>query len=176
MRKMIFQVSKNDKMIFSLAWNKYHVYWLIKGSCFDFFADGKNGLFWAKRMMEMWYLLITEKLFFRPFQRCEIQSFWSQKVDGKIFTDYWKALFLNLSVMGNIVFFEPKVDGKSIFTWSFWAIHDIPGLEQYGFCAVNIRHRSGCFIKIFELFLEISWFDIDELWNRTWSKDGQKNL
>ena len=108
MRKMIFQVSKNDKMIFSLAWNKYHVYWLIKGSCFDFFADGKNGLFWAKRMMEMWYLLITEKLFFRPFQRCEIQSFWSQKVDGKIFTDYWKALFLNLSVMGNIVFFEPK--------------------------------------------------------------------
>ena len=26
-----------------------------------------------------------------------------------------------------------KVDGKMIFTWSFWAFHDIPGLEKYGF-------------------------------------------
>ena len=38
-------------------------------------------------------------------------NFWGrkmcQKVDGKIiFTDYWKVLVLNFSVMGNMVFFE----------------------------------------------------------------------
>ena len=35
--------------------------------------------------------------------------FLSQKVDGKmIFTDYWKVLLLNFSVMGNTVFFESR--------------------------------------------------------------------
>ena len=35
--------------------------------------------------------------------------FLSQKVDGKmIFTDYWKVLVLNFSMMGNTVFFESR--------------------------------------------------------------------
>ena len=39
--------------------------------------------------------------------------FFNQKVDGKIiFTDYWKVLALNLSGMGNTVFFEPKCRWK----------------------------------------------------------------
>ena len=35
--------------------------------------------------------------------------FLSQKVDGNmIFTDYWKVLVLNFSVMGNTAFFSSK--------------------------------------------------------------------
>ena len=61
--------------------------------------------------------------------------FLSQKVEGNmIFTDYWEVLVLNFSVMGNMVFFSAKkVDGKMIFTWSFWAFYDIPGPGKCGF-------------------------------------------
>ena len=49
----------------------------------------------------------------------------------------WKALFLNFPEMGNTVFFlSHKVDGKVIFTWSFWAFQYVPGPGKYGFCAV----------------------------------------
>ena len=112
-----------------------HIYWLLKSSCFNLFRNGKYGLFL------------------------------SQKVDWKmIFTDYWKGLVLNFSVMGNIVFFESRswwkddiywllrsscfeifgdgkyglffrqnVDGKMIFTWSFWAFYDMPGPGKHDF-------------------------------------------
>ena len=152
--------------------------------------------FWAKKLMEMWYLLISETFLFWTFRWWEVRSFiqskswwkddiyrllksscfelfgdgkdgllFSQKVDGKmIFTDYWKVLVLNFSVMGSTVFyavkklmerwyllvtlkflfwtfrwweiqpfFNQKVDGKMIFTWSFWAFHDIAGLGKHGF-------------------------------------------
>ena len=80
-----------------------------------------------------------------------------QKVDGNmIFTDYWKVLFLNFSVIvrswckddiywltrsscfelfgdGKYGFFSQKVDGKMMYTWSFWAFHDIPGPGKYDF-------------------------------------------
>ena len=36
------------------------VYWLRKSPCFEFFGYGKYGLFWAKKLVEIWYLLITE--------------------------------------------------------------------------------------------------------------------
>ena len=32
--------------------------------------------------------------------------------------------------------FSQKVDGKMVFTWSFWAFHDIPGLGKYVFRTV----------------------------------------
>ena len=120
-----------------------HVYWLLKSFSFEIFEDGKYGLFssqkvdgnmifidywkvlvlnfsdmgntvffWAKKLMERWYLLITEKFLFWTFRWWEIWSFFSQKVDGKM-----------------------------IFTWSFWAFHDIPGLGKYGF-SCSVRSRS----------------------------------
>ena len=36
-------VKKNDKMIFSLAWNVMFTH-MLKSSCFEFFGDGKYGL------------------------------------------------------------------------------------------------------------------------------------
>ena len=63
--------------------------------------------FWVKKLMEIWYLLITEKFLFWSFQEWEIRLFLSQKVDGKmLFTDYWKVLVLNFSVIGKTVFFS----------------------------------------------------------------------
>ena len=47
------------------------------------------------------------------------------------------------------LFFSQKVDGKMIFTWSFWAFHDIPGPGKYGF---------SCSEKIVLLFgLPMEW-------------------
>ena len=89
---------------------EYHVYWSLKSSCFKLFGDEKYGIFSGKKLMEIWFLLITEKFLFWPFQWWEIRSFLSQKVDGKIiFSGYWEVLVLNFSLMGNTVFFSAKM-------------------------------------------------------------------
>ena len=44
-------------------WKDY-IYWLLKRSCFKIVGDEKYGLFWAKKLMKRWYLLITEKSLF----------------------------------------------------------------------------------------------------------------
>ena len=98
---------KNNDKIFSLAWNI--VYWLLKSHRFEFFGGGIYGLFWAKKLMEIWYLLITEMFLFWTFRGWKMRSFLREKVDGKIiFTGYWKVLVLSFSVMENVVFFETK--------------------------------------------------------------------
>ena len=33
-------------------------------SCFEFFGDGKSLFSWAKKLMERWHLLVTEKFLF----------------------------------------------------------------------------------------------------------------
>ena len=104
---MIFQFSKKPIRWYFISM-EYHVYWLLKSSCFEFSREEKYGLFWAKKLMERWNLPITGKLLFWTLRRWEIRSFLSQKVDGKV-----------------------------IFPWSFWAFHDIPGLGKYGFRAVS---------------------------------------
>ena len=91
------------------SWRKEDIYWLLERSCFELFGDGKYGIFWDKKLMEKWYLLITEKFLFWTFWWWEIRSFFSQKVDVKI-----------------------------IFTWSFWAFHDIPGPGKYCFSCSEI--------------------------------------
>ena len=106
-------------------WRKYDIYWLLKSSCFEHLGGGKYGLFLR------------------------------QKVDGKmIFTDYWKVLVLgcwkilvlNFSVMGNTVFlFSQKIDVKIIFTWPFWAFHDILGTGKSGFSCSDLNLYLICF-------------------------------
>ena len=78
--------------------------------------------FWAKKLMEIWYLLITEKFLFWTFRRWDIQSSLKQRVDGSmIFTDYWIVHVLKFFEMGNTVFFEPKSWWKMIFT-NYWKV------------------------------------------------------
>ena len=105
------------------TWRKDDIYWLMKRFCFELFGDGKYGLFWVKKLIEKWYLLVTEMFLFWTFWWWEIRSFFSKKVDGKM-----------------------------IFTWSFWALHDISGLRKYGFSC------SDCFT------LQV------QVWWNIWSK------
>ena len=139
MRKGVVQLYiKNNEVIFSLAWNiifsdnwKVLVLKFLEMKNMVFLSQKVDGnmiftddwkvlaliflgmentvFFWVKKLMERWYLLVTEKFLFWTFRWREIRSFFSEKVDGKM-----------------------------IFTWSFWAFHDIPGPEKYGFsCSDN---------------------------------------
>ena len=76
---IIFSGMGNTAFFEPKSWWKYGIYWSLKRSCFEHFGDGQYGRFFI------------------------------QEVDGKmIFTDYWKGLVLNFSVMGNTVFFWVK--------------------------------------------------------------------
>ena len=114
---------------------EYHVDWLLKRSCFETFRDGKYGLFLARKLMKRWYLLFTEKFLFRTFMRWEIRSFFEPKGWWKD-DIYWflKSFCFELLGDGKYSYFNSKKDdGKMIFTWSFWAFHDIPGLGKIDF-------------------------------------------
>ena len=69
----------------------------------NFSVVGNTTFFWLKKLMER-YLLVIKKFLFWTFRWWEIWSFFSQKVGRKM-----------------------------IFTWSFWAFHDVPRLRKYGF-------------------------------------------
>ena len=58
---------------------KDDIYWLLKSSCFNLFGDGKYGLFWVKKLIEIWYLLSAEKCLFWTFRWWEIQPFFPLK-------------------------------------------------------------------------------------------------
>ena len=49
------------------------------------------------------------------------------------------------------LFLSQKFNGKMIFTWSFWAYHDIPGLAKNGFsCTVWDIRWIGFKVRIIE--------------------------
>ena len=104
------------------------------------FSEMGNTIFsWAKKLIERWYLLISEKVLFWTFRCWEIRSFLSQEVDGKmIFTGYWEVLVLNFSVMGNMVFFSAK---KLMERWYLHGLFELSMIFQdlvnMVFCAVN---------------------------------------
>ena len=132
-----FSEMRNTVFFGPKSWWKDDIYWLLKSSCFELFGDGKYG------------------------------RFLSQKVDGKmIFTNYWKVLVLNFSVMGNTVFFSQKVDGKMIFTWSFWAFYDIPELEKYGF---------SCSVPLLQLSIRRDLLGLAFIWFLLWSFETSRN-
>ena len=107
---------------------------------FWIFWRWKIWYFWAKKLMEIWYLLITEKFLFWTFRWWEIRSFFESRSWWKD-DIYWLLRSSCFELFGDGkygLFFSQKVDGKMIFTWSFWAFHDIPGPEKYGFsCSDN---------------------------------------
>ena len=118
---------------------EYHVYWLLKSSCFELSRDGKYGLFWAKKLMERLYLLITGKFLFWTFLKWEIWYFLSLKNSGTmIFTGDWKVLVLNFLEMGNAVFFSSE---KLIQKWYLLGLFELSkifqDLENIVFCTVN---------------------------------------
>ena len=102
---------------------EYHVYWSLKSSCFEFFGVEKYGIFSGKKLMEIWYLLITEKFLFLPFRWWEIRSFLESKSWWKNYI-YWllRRSFFELFGDGKyVLFFSQKVDGKMIFI-GYWEV------------------------------------------------------
>ena len=79
----------------------------------------KNAVFfWAKKMMERWYLLITEKSLFWTFRWWEIWPFFESRSWWKrwylLITE--KFLFWTFRWWEIRSFFESRSDGKMIFT------------------------------------------------------------
>ena len=101
MKNMVFLSQKVDgNMIFTDYWK---VLVLI-------FSEMGNTVFsWAKKLIERWYLLITEKVLFWNFRWWKIRSFLGQEVGGKmIFTGYGEVLILNVLLMGIRSFLQTK--------------------------------------------------------------------
>ena len=149
MRKIIFQLSKKQKddIFFSM---EYHVYWLLKSSCFEIFGGGKYGLFSKQKVdgdmifIDYWKVLVLyflEKentVFFEPKSWWKDDIYWLLKSSSFELFDDWKYG----------LFFSQKVDGKIIFTWSFWGFYDILGLEKNGFSCSAINSYKVRFEKI----------------------------
>ena len=60
-------------------WCKDNNYWLLESACLKLFGGGKYDLFWTKKLMEWWDLLIKETFLFWIFRRWEIRSFLEPK-------------------------------------------------------------------------------------------------
>ena len=142
-------------MIFSLIWNTaFTGYWKVLVLKF---SEMENMVFFrAKKLMERLYLLNTEKFLFWTFQRCEIRSFLSQKVDEKmIFIDYWKVLVFKFSKMGNTVFFRAKklmkrwyllITGKFLFlNFRRWEIRSFFEPKRWWKDNIYWLLKSSCF-------------------------------
>ena len=165
MRKEVVQLYiKNNEVIFSLAWNiifsdnwkvlvlkflemKNMVFLSQKVDGNMIFTDywkvlvltfsemGNTVFSWAKKLTEIWYLLITGKFLFWTFRWWEIRSFFESRSWWKD-DIYWLLRSSCFELFGDGkygLFFSQKVDGKIIFTWSFCAFYDIRGPGKYGF-------------------------------------------
>ena len=120
MKNMVFLSQKVDgNMIFTDYW---------KVLVLTFSEMGNTVFSWAKKLTEIWYLLITGKFLFWTFQWWEIRFFLSQEVDGKmIFTGCWEVLVLNFSVMGNTAFFSAK---KLMERWYLLGLFELSMISQ----------------------------------------------
>ena len=136
MLELHIKKQKNDEV--SLAWN-------------IMFTDNEKGLllnflvflwyFWAKQLMEIFYLLIIERFLVWSFRNWEIRSFFEPKSWWKDYI-YWllKVVVLNFLVMKNTVFFWVK---KLMERWYLLGLFELSmifqGLGNMVFGAVIFR-------------------------------------
>ena len=133
-KNMVFLSQKVDgNMIFTDYW---------KVLVLTFSEMGNTVFSWAKKLIERWYLLITEKVLFWTFRWWKIRSFFEPRSWWKD-DIYWLRRSSCFELFGDGkygLFYSQKVDGKMIFTWSFWAFYDIPGPGKYGFSRTVWNH------------------------------------
>ena len=95
-------------------------------SNFSFWGESVNGnmIFTDYgKVLVLIFLGMENKAFF------ESRSWWKDDI-------YWLMISSCFELYSNGkygLFFSQKVDEKMIYTWPFWAFHDIPGLGKYGF-------------------------------------------
>ena len=61
------------------SWLKDDIYWLLKSLFLNFSVMENTVLFWVKKLMKRWYLLVTEKFLFWAFQWWKMRSFFQPK-------------------------------------------------------------------------------------------------
>ena len=61
------------------SWLKDDIYWLLKSLFLNFSVMENTVLFWVKKLMKRWYLLVTEKFLFWVFQWWKMRSFFQPK-------------------------------------------------------------------------------------------------
>ena len=104
------------------TWWKYCFDWLMKSSSFELFGNGKYSLFWEKKLMKRWYLLITDMSLFWTFRDGKNRLSWGKKLIKRWYLlvtekflsrafPWWKMQF----------FLRQKVNRKMIFT-DYWKI------------------------------------------------------
>ena len=114
---MIFQFSKKqfDDIFCSL---EYHVYQLLKRSCFEPSGDESTVFFEPKSWWKDDIYWLLESSCFELFGEGKCGLFLSQKVDRKmILIDCWKVLVFNFLEIGNTFFFELKSRWKDDIYW-----------------------------------------------------------
>ena len=61
------------------SWLKDDIYWLLKSLFLNLPVMENTVLFWVKKLMKRWYLLVTEKFLFWVFQWWKMRSFFQPK-------------------------------------------------------------------------------------------------
>ena len=139
------------------SWWKYDIYWLLKSSCFNLFGNGKYGLFWAKKLIEIWYLLITEKVLFSTFRWLAIRSFFESRSWWK-YDISWLLKKSCFELFGDGkygLFFSQEVDGKMIFT-GYWEVL-VLNFSVMG-NTVFFHSKRGWKDDIYMVFLSFPWY------------------
>ena len=106
------------------------------------FLEMKNTVFLSQKVdgnifTDYWKVLVLIFSGMRNTAFFEPKSSWKDDIYGLL-----KSSCLNLFGNGKHgLFLSQKVDGKTMFTWSFLAFHDIPGLGKYGFSCSAYNHQ-----------------------------------
>ena len=61
------------------SWLKDDIYWLLKSLFLNLPVMENTVLFWVKKLMKRWYLLVIEKFLFWVFQWWKMRSFFQPK-------------------------------------------------------------------------------------------------
>ena len=130
--------------IWNLLITEKFLFWTFSRCAIRSFFEPKS--WWRMIFTNYWKVLVLN-----CFKMGNTIFFWTKKLMKDDI--YWllKSSYFELFVDGKCsLFLSQKIDGKMIFTWSFWAFHDIPGLGKYGFsCSVVIKFLAQILTIIF---------------------------
>ena len=137
---MKFLELENTVFFRAKSWWKYNIHWLLKSSYFELFRDERYRIFLNQKVdgkmmfTDYWKVLVLNFSEMGNTVFFERKNLWKDDI-------HWLLKNSCFDLFGDKkygLFFTQKVDEKIMFTWSFWAFHDIPGLEKYGFsCSVS---------------------------------------
>ena len=150
------KTKKNDR-IFSLEWNI--AYWLLRGPCFEFYGDGKHGLFEPKRWWkyDVYWLLKVLVLKFSGMENAvflKSKSCWKDDISWllkssclQLFGDEkMKRSYLLIIEM----LFLWATEKFLFWTFQWWEIRSF------------LQSKRWCKDHIYFVFLSFSWY------SRTW--------